>query len=136
MSTQPPDRKNVDMDMDQDQDQDHLDLSADGDAASSDEETIKGELEQENFAEALEEELDEDASNPPPARGSVAASRYHQLLKDQADMSDEGSSMDDLPRRAGSPMNSLLSVPDDSPSVQVRGTTRATPSSPTNLTFD
>ncbi|GAW25880.1 putative vacuolar assembly sorting protein VPS8 [Rosellinia necatrix] len=123
MSTQSPDGEDVDVDMGRDQDD--LDLPADGDAASSDEETIKGDdLDQGHIAEAgeegeEEEELhDEDASDPPPARGSVAASRYQQLLKDQADVSDGGSSMDGLPRRAGSPINSLLSVPDDSPSVQ------------------
>ncbi|GAW11661.1 hypothetical protein ANO14919_010090 [Xylariales sp. No.14919] len=113
MSTQPPEREDVDMG------QDHLDLPPDGDAVSSDEETIKGDLDQGHIAEALEEELREDASSPPPIQqGSVAASRYHQLLRDQADISDEGSSIDGLPRRAASPINSLLSVPDDSPSVQ------------------
>ncbi|KAI0533810.1 vacuolar assembly/sorting protein VPS8 [Xylaria digitata] len=114
MSTQPPEREDVDMG------QDHLDLPPDGDAASSDEETIRGDdLDQGHIAEALEEELREDVSNSPPVQqGSVAASRYRQLLRDQADVSDEGSSMDDLPRRAASPINSLLSGPDDSPSIQ------------------
>ncbi|KAI0409880.1 vacuolar assembly/sorting protein VPS8 [Xylaria palmicola] len=112
MSTQSLERGDGDMGPD------HLDLSSEEDAASSDEETIKGDLDQGHVADFLEEEIQEDASNPPPAQGSVAASRYRQLLRDQADMSDGGSSMDDLPRRAGSPINSLLSVPDDSPSVQ------------------
>lgn len=106
--------------------QDYPDLTPDGDAVSSDDETIKGDLDQGHFAEVVEEELHEelheDASNPPSAPGSVAASRYRQLLRDQADVSDEGSSMDDLPRRAGSPINSLLSAPDDSPSIQVSAT--------------
>ncbi|KAJ8122606.1 hypothetical protein ONZ43_g1242 [Nemania bipapillata] len=122
MSTQPPEREDADMG------QDYPDLTPDGDAVSSDDETIKGDLDQGHLSEAVEEELreeedlqlHEDASNPPSARGSVAASRYRQLLRDQADVSDEGSSMDDLPRRAGSPINSLLSAPDDSPSIQVR----------------
>ncbi|KAI1150137.1 vacuolar assembly/sorting protein VPS8 [Nemania diffusa] len=116
MSTQPPEREDADMG------QDYPDLTPDGDAVSSDDETIKGDLDQGHFAEVVEEELHEelheDASNPPSAPGSVAASRYRQLLRDQADVSDEGSSMDDLPRRAGSPINSLLSAPDDSPSIQ------------------
>ncbi|TGJ86917.1 hypothetical protein E0Z10_g1852 [Xylaria hypoxylon] len=113
MSTQPPEREDADMGPD------HLDLPPDGDSVSSDDETIKGDLDQGHIAEALEEELREDASNPPPAQqSSVAASRYRELLRDQADVSDDGSSMDGLPRRAGSPINSLLSVPDDSPSVQ------------------
>ncbi|KAI0424562.1 vacuolar assembly/sorting protein VPS8 [Xylaria sp. FL1042] len=111
MSTQPPERENEDMG------QDRLDLFPDGDAVSSDEETIKGDRDQGYISEALEEELQEDASSSdlPPAQGSVAANRYRQLLRDQADVSDEGSSMDDLPRRAGSP---IASIPDDSPSVQ------------------
>ncbi|KAI3324556.1 Golgi CORVET complex core vacuolar protein 8-domain-containing protein [Xylariaceae sp. AK1471] len=99
--------------------QDHLDLfpNEDGDAVSSDEETIKGDIDQGHSTEESEEELLEDASDAPPDQGSVA-NRYRQLLRDQADGSDEGSSMDGLPRRAGSPIDSLLSVPDDSPSVQ------------------
>ncbi len=116
MSTQPPEREDADMG------RDHRELFPDGDAVSSDEETIKGDLDQEHIAEAVEEELREDASNPAPVEGPVAASRYRQLLGDQADVSDEGSSMDDLPRRAASPIGSFLSIPDDSPSVQVRAT--------------
>ncbi|KAI0444907.1 vacuolar assembly/sorting protein VPS8 [Xylaria telfairii] len=114
MSTQPLEREDGAMGLD------HVDLSPDGDAASSDDETIKGDLDldQGHVADVLEEELHDDASNSPPVQGSVAASRYHQLLRDQADVSDAGSSMDGLPRRAGSPIGSLLSVPDDSPSVQ------------------
>ncbi|KAJ3563225.1 hypothetical protein NPX13_g8276 [Xylaria arbuscula] len=111
MSTQPPETEDEDMG------QDHIDLPPDADAVSSDDETIRGD-DQGHIAEVLEDELREDASNPPPVGGSVAASRYRQLLRDQADVSDEGSSMDDLPRRAASPINSLLSIPDDSPSVQ------------------
>ncbi|KAK5630645.1 hypothetical protein RRF57_006360 [Xylaria bambusicola] len=94
-----------------------MDPLPDADAVSSDEETIKGD-DQDHIVEVLEEGLREDASSLPPVEGSVAASRYRQLLRDQADMSDEGSSMDGLPRRASSPINSLLSVPDDSPSIQ------------------
>ena len=102
--------------------QDHIDLPPDADAVSSDEETIKGD-DQGHIAEVLEEELQDDASIPPRVQSSVAASRYRQLLRDQADVSDEGSSMDGLPRRAASPINSLLSIPDDSPSVQVGAST-------------
>ncbi|KAI0966424.1 vacuolar assembly/sorting protein VPS8 [Xylaria arbuscula] len=110
MSTQPPEREDGDMG------RDSLDLFPDGDAVSSDDETVKGDLDQGHIADVLEEELRDDASDLPPAQGSVAASRYRQLLRDQADVSsDGGSSMDDLPRRATSPMNS---IPDDSPSVQ------------------
>jgi hypothetical protein len=37
----------------------------------------------------------------------------------QQETSSEDGSMETLPRRTGSPIDSLLSVPDDSPSVQV-----------------
>lgn len=124
MSTPPAEKEDADMD------QDHADLTPDGDAASSDEETIKGDLDQGHIVEAVEEEreLDEDASGlSDPTRDTtssvaVAASLYRQLLREQADASDEASSTDGLPRRASSPINSILSGPDDSPSVQVRAT--------------
>lgn len=107
--------------------QDHVDLypDEDGGGVSSDDETIKGDKDTDQghigqvLEEVLEEELLEDASNAPPEQGPVA-NRYRQLLREQEDVSDEGSSMDGLPRRAGSPIDSLLSIPDDSPSVQVR----------------
>lgn len=45
--------------------------------------------------------------------------RYKDLAHDQIDSaSDNGSAA--LPRRAGSPVGSTLSIPDDTPSVQVR----------------
>jgi len=91
----------------------------DRDDVSSDEETIKGDVEGGHIAEVLEEEMHEDAINAPPVQVSVH-NRYQDLLREQADGSDDGSSMDGLPRRAGSPIDSLLSGPDDSPSVQVR----------------
>jgi len=43
--------------------------------------------------------------------------RYHILQ--QTDNQSEDGSLDGLPRRAGSPIDSLLSHPDDSPSIQV-----------------
>ncbi|KAI1159849.1 vacuolar assembly/sorting protein VPS8 [Nemania serpens] len=115
MSTPPAETEDVDMG------QDHPDLTPDGDAVSSDGETIKGDLGHGSMVEALEEEreLDEEASDLSLApTSSVAASRYRQLLKAQADASDEASSADDLSRRPDSPINSLLSGPDDLPSVQ------------------
>ncbi|KAL7620288.1 Vacuolar protein sorting-associated protein 8 [Parahypoxylon ruwenzoriense] len=105
---------------------DRLDLSPEGDAASSDEETIKGDQEQDHIAEIVEEERQEIAAGRPTGNG-VVANRYRQLLHDRDrddvsdNVSDEGSaegSVEGLPRRAGSPIDSLLSVPDDSPSLQ------------------
>ncbi|KAI1433871.1 Golgi CORVET complex core vacuolar protein 8-domain-containing protein [Xylaria sp. CBS 124048] len=115
MSSQLPERED---DPPVDMARDHLDLPLDGDRVSSDEETIKGELDQNRISPVESDDTLDDGSVAPPAPSSVAASRYRQLLQDQTDMSDEGSLMDDLPRRADSPLNSSLSVPDDSPSAQ------------------
>lgn len=120
MSTPPAEKEDADMG------RDHADLTPDGEGVSSDDETIKGDLDHGDIVEALEEEerdLDEDASDLSPApASSVAASRYRQLLREQADASDEASSTDGLPRPPDSPINSVLSGPDDLPSVQVRAT--------------
>ncbi|KAI1761655.1 Golgi CORVET complex core vacuolar protein 8-domain-containing protein [Hypoxylon sp. FL1150] len=95
---------------------DHIDLSPDGDAASSDEETIKGDRDQDHIAEIVQEERQEIAASKAHENG-VLVNRYRQLLHDRDDVSEEGSN-DGLPRRVGSPLDSLLSVPDDSPSIQ------------------
>lgn len=101
-------------------DDDQLDLSP-GDNVSSDEETIKGDRDQEHIAEVLEEERQEDAAAPAPENHGPLANRYRQLLRDQDDTSDSGSA-EGLPKRVGSPIDSLLSVPDDTHSVQVSKT--------------
>ncbi|KAI0020751.1 Golgi CORVET complex core vacuolar protein 8-domain-containing protein [Xylariomycetidae sp. FL0641] len=83
------------------------------DESSSDDDTVKANGEQDELVDILEEERREDAntaSNP-------EANRYRQLLRDRDEASDEGSA-EGLPRRVASPIDSLLSVPDDSPSVQ------------------
>jgi hypothetical protein len=99
-------------------DDDHQpDLFPPGDDVSSDEETIRGDRDQDLIADILEEERQEDAAEPTASTGAVA-NRYRQLLQDQENASDSGSA-EGLPRRVGSPIDSLLSVPDDSPSVQV-----------------
>ncbi|KAI0126477.1 vacuolar assembly/sorting protein VPS8 [Xylariales sp. AK1849] len=95
---------------------DQPDLSPAGIPVSSDEETIRGDQEQSTIAEILEEERQEDATEPSASNGAIV-NRYHQLLQDRDNASDSGSA-EGLPRRVGSPIDSLLSVPDDSPSVQ------------------
>lgn len=100
-------------------DDDHLDLSPDGEGVSSDDETIRPEreVEQEQLEEDVDGELGSIVSDQPTGNG-VVANRYRQLLRNRDDVSEAGSS-EGLPRRAGSPIDSLLSIPDDSPSVQV-----------------
>ncbi|KAI1638997.1 Golgi CORVET complex core vacuolar protein 8-domain-containing protein [Biscogniauxia mediterranea] len=98
-------------------DPDHRDQSPDGDRAESDDETVKGDpTEHHEIADILEEERRDNASSI-PAENALVANRYRQLLHNRDDVS-EGGSTDDLPRRVGSPIDSLLSGPDDSPSVQ------------------
>ncbi|KAI1649943.1 Golgi CORVET complex core vacuolar protein 8-domain-containing protein [Daldinia loculata] len=99
-------------------DDDHLDLSPDGEGVSSDDETIRPEreVEQEQLEEDVDGELGSIVSDQPTGNG-VVANRYRQLLRNRDDVSEAGSS-EGLPRRAGSPIDSLLSIPDDSPSVQ------------------
>lgn len=59
------------------------------------------------------------ATSTPVGNGSLP-NRYRQILQDQRDqISEDGSSEDNAPRRAGSPIGSNLSVPDDAASAQV-----------------
>ncbi|KAH7027666.1 Golgi CORVET complex core vacuolar protein 8-domain-containing protein [Microdochium trichocladiopsis] len=71
---------------------------------------------QEHLAVVLEEERRNPDSDPAQVNG-ILNQGYRHLLQDRDDASESGSA-DGLPRRAGSPIDSLLSVPDDSPSVQ------------------
>ncbi|KAI5922033.1 Golgi CORVET complex core vacuolar protein 8-domain-containing protein [Camillea tinctor] len=98
-------------------DPDPRDKSPDRDDASSDDETVKGDQpEHHELADILEEERRENASSI-PAENALVANRYRQLLQNRDDVF-EGGSTDDVPRRVASPIDSLLSGPDDSPSVQ------------------
>ncbi|KAI0473640.1 Golgi CORVET complex core vacuolar protein 8-domain-containing protein [Xylariaceae sp. FL0804] len=90
--------------------------SPEHDRDSSDDETIRADPEEDQIVGILEAERQEDASNARAERGPVS-NRYRQLLRQRDDASEAGSS-EGAPRRAGSPIDSLLSVPDDTPSVQ------------------
>lgn len=64
-------------------------------------------------------ELEEGHAIPAPIGNGSLPNRYRQILQDQRDqISEDGSSVDNAPRRAGSPMDSNLSVPDDAASAQ------------------
>lgn len=66
------------------------------------------------------EELEEGHATSAPIGNGSLPNRYRQILQDQRDqLSEDGSSVDNAPRRAGSPMGSNLSVPDDAASAQV-----------------
>jgi hypothetical protein len=91
-------------------------LSRTDDQDSSDDDTVKGEQEADHIAEILEEEL-QPPSTPTPLGNGTIAQRYREIIQDNES---ENGSTDAIPRRAGSPIDSLLSIPDDTPSVQVR----------------
>jgi hypothetical protein len=99
---------------------DEPELSPAGDQSSSDEETVKGERDEDHIADLFEEE-GQAAAIPlvSPGAGTIAT-RYRELLAsaDEERASEDGST-DALPRRAGSPIESLMSIPDDLPSTQV-----------------
>lgn len=79
-------------------------------------EPIKDDAESHHISELLEEEVEQDHGQPAGDTGLV--NRYKQLVQDEQDAASDSGSADALPRRAGSPVDSSLSVPDDSPSVQ------------------
>lgn len=87
------------------------------DDASSDEETVKGDRHEDHIAEDLEAEQPGTESPAPPA--SSIAHRYRELLEAEHETPSEDGSTDAIPRLAGSPMGSMLFVPDDPPSAQV-----------------
>lgn len=89
------------------------------DHSSSDEETVKGDRDEGHIADILEEERRASTTPVPPIGGSSIKNRYRELLEAEQETASEDGSTDAIPRRAGSPIGSLLSIPDDSPSVQV-----------------
>lgn len=70
-----------------------------------------------HISELLEEEKEHSTEQPTQDSGIV--SRYRQLVHEEHDAISDSGSADALPRRAGSPVDSSLSIPDDTPSVQV-----------------
>lgn len=95
--------------------------AAEADGSSSDEDTVKGDSEADRIVEIFEEERQAATTPVPLGTGSVAG-RYHEILEEVEAQEEDSSvvgSTDAIPRRAGSPIDSLLSAPDDTPSVQV-----------------
>lgn len=86
--------------------------------ASSDTATVRAERDEGAIVGLLDEEEPTTSDTPPAIQNGAVSNRYREILREQADdISDEGS-VDALPKRVGSPIDSLLSVPDDSPSIQ------------------
>ncbi|PKS08246.1 hypothetical protein jhhlp_005189 [Lomentospora prolificans] len=88
------------------------------DDSSNDRDTIRGETD----TGAVDTLFAGDEPSTPvalvPTRDGSAIDRYCQILQDRIDQQSDDGSIDDVPRRVGSPMGSVLSVPDDI-SVQV-----------------
>ena len=98
---------------------DDPEMSRTDDQESSDDETVKGEQETDHIADILEEELQAPSTPTPLGNGSIAH-RYREIIKEnEADAVSDNGSADAVPRRAGSPIDSLMSIPDDTPSIQV-----------------
>lgn len=94
-------------------------------SSSSDEETIKGDRDEDHIANAefAEQERQSSVSPEPTIRASSIKNRYRELVEAETaheTASENGSSDAGIPRMAGSPLGSTASIPDDSPSVQVR----------------
>lgn len=90
----------------------------DEDASSSDGDTIKPD--QDDVADILQDEGQSPVAQDAPIGVNSVKGRYRELAEaaQQETTSDDGST-DTFPRRAVSPMDSNLSIPDDSPSAQV-----------------
>lgn len=90
-------------------------------SGSSDEETVKGDRDEGHIASVPEEEDEFQPFQSPAPRPapSAIAHRYRELLEAEHETASEDGSNDGLPRLAASPMGSMLSIPDDSPSLQV-----------------
>jgi hypothetical protein len=69
------------------------------------------------LADLLQEER-ENAITPEPLGNGINRYKATHDLESIEKISEDGS-LDALPKRAGSPIDSMLSIPDDSPSVQV-----------------
>jgi vacuolar protein sorting-associated protein 8 len=80
----------------------------------ADEESNNGRREGGRIVELLQEER-EGTSTPQKVGNGTKRYRAAQPVESAS----EDGSMDDVPRRAESPIESVLSIPDDSPSVQV-----------------
>jgi vacuolar protein sorting-associated protein 8 len=76
-----------------------------------------------HISDLLEEERQQD-STLPPSEGNGLAHRYKELAAEEhLEATSDNGSVDALPRRAGSPVDSMVSIPDRSPSVQVTRST-------------
>lgn len=96
-----------------------------GDQAAGDDETVNGSAQDTDadVPQLVVEEAQDEPKQIETSNGSVAG-RFREIMQDQHEDGSELSSLDAasvdaLPRRAGSPIDSVMSIPDDTPSIQV-----------------
>lgn len=82
-----------------------------------DEATVRGTTEGDHLADIVEEAR-QDVSTP-DIGGNGVVNRYREILHEEQEAPSDNGSTDALPRRAGSPVDSMLSGPDDTPSIPV-----------------
>ncbi|KAI8241429.1 Vacuolar protein sorting-associated protein 8-like protein [Colletotrichum sp. SAR 10_96] len=87
--------------------------------APSDGGMVKAEGEEDGIVGLLDDEEREASDASPAIENGIISNRYRQILRDQADDASEEGSVDAAPKRVGSPIDSLMSLPDDSPSGSV-----------------
>ncbi|ROV93393.1 hypothetical protein VMCG_08393 [Cytospora schulzeri] len=104
---------------------DMVDLPDNQDKAGEGEQVSTEQPADHHISDLLEEELQHSSEQPPETDG--LANRYKEILQEEADTASDNDSPDALPKGAGSPVDSNLSVADESPSVQ--GSVFSSPSS-------
>ncbi|CAN8101378.1 unnamed protein product [Discula destructiva] len=77
----------------------------------------QGNEEEDHHVSSLSREETRQSSEQPTSDTGII-NRYKQLAQDGSDAASDTGSADALPRAAGSPVGSTLSIPDDTPSVQ------------------
>ncbi|KAJ0166316.1 Vacuolar protein sorting-associated protein 8 -like protein [Colletotrichum tanaceti] len=88
---------------------DQDDRSSLGIPPSSDEENMMAERGEDGTTSLLDDEIQTSSSTPPAIGNGAVSNRYREIMREQAeDASDEGSA-DAVPKRAGSPVDSLMS---------------------------
>ncbi|TVY46535.1 Vacuolar protein sorting-associated protein-like protein [Lachnellula occidentalis] len=90
------------------------DVANGGQLAAADEESGGAREGEGRIVELLQEE--QGGTSTPPHKLGNGTNRYR--ATEPVESASEDGSMDNVPQRIGSPMDSLLSIPDDSPSVQ------------------
>ncbi|KAL2142722.1 hypothetical protein VTI28DRAFT_810 [Corynascus sepedonium] len=99
-------------------DEPELPRTHDDSSSLSDGETVKANRDEDQVSDFSEEDKSETDKGRSRTGPSSIAHRYGELLEAEHETPSEDGLTDALPRLAGSPIGSTLSVPDDTPSIQ------------------